>query len=175
MSSTAVRRSWASDKKMKWFRHSRFKVPTTRSQYPFCHGDLAEQTSCPMPRISKASWTSLPKMRSRSLMRKRGSPGRVLPGNPLDQRDDLVGNAGSADFLGPTLTSPPQAPSFAVPGDDGFGLHQGQRATPVFPFAVQDNPEGFFQQGKRRFRIGALKDQDLLPEGEVFQQQVAGQ
>jgi len=29
-------------KMITWFRHSRFKVPTVRSQYPFCQGDLGE-------------------------------------------------------------------------------------------------------------------------------------
>ena len=101
------------------------------------------------------------------------SPRGVLKRNPFDQCDDLIGNAGSTDFLGPTLPSPPQAPSFAVPGDDGFGFDQRQGAAPVPPFSVENNPEGLFQQGKRWFRIGSPKDQDLLPEGEVFQQQVA--
>ncbi|RLA18860.1 MAG: hypothetical protein DRQ62_12815, partial [Gammaproteobacteria bacterium] len=96
-----------------------------------------------------------------------------LPGHPLDQVYYLVGNARATDHICSTLESPPQTPTLSVPGDDGFGFDQGQGARPGIPFPVKDDPESLVQRGEGWFGIRAAQNDDLLPQGEILDQEVS--
>ena len=106
-------------------------------------------------------------------MNTRSSPSRVLTGNPFDQFDYLLGNAWATDLFCPAFEPPPQPPTLAVPGDDGFGFDQGQRATPEFPFPVKHDPESLVQGGKGGFGIRSAQNDDLLTQGEILDQEVS--
>ena len=59
-----------------------------------------------------------------------------------------------------------------MPGYNGLGLDQPQRFLPSRPESTQDDPEGTVPIPESRSLDLAFEDQDLLTQGQVFQQQI---
>jgi len=69
-------------------------------------------------------------------------------------------------FLGTATTA-------AVPGDDRFGLHQGQRPAPSRPGPHQDDPEQAIPQLELGLGVAVPQDVDLPAKRQVLQEQVS--
>ncbi len=92
----------------------------------------------------------------------RGSPKRVLSGNPADQMDDFQRHHWSPPSAGIGLPSPVVLESLPVPPDDGLGFHKENMSTPISPESGKKDPEdSIFPVKPGTFQV-PLKDQDLL-------------
>jgi hypothetical protein len=60
-----------------------------------------------------------------------------------------------------------------VPSHNGLRLDKNQRLLPSRPEPPQHNPEEPIRSSKSRLRTSLPQDRKLLPERQVFQQQVA--
>ena len=68
------------------------------------------------------------------------APERIFSAHPPDQIADLAGDGRSARLTVSNLPAPKQAKGFAMPGNYGFGLDDGQRGEPVSPKSREDDP-----------------------------------
>jgi len=59
-----------------------------------------------------------------------------------------------------------------MPRDDGVRLDDPQWTPPIGPQAGQEHPEGAVELGDQWPGVGALKDEDLLAQGEVLDEQI---
>jgi hypothetical protein len=60
-----------------------------------------------------------------------------------------------------------------MPANDRLRLHQNQRLLPFGPEAAQCCPKQSISGGKARPRASLLQNGKLLPQGQVFQEQIA--
>jgi len=93
----------------------------------------------------------------------------ILPAHLADQISDLAGNSRSSGFAMPDLPGPEPAKAGTMPGQDRFGLDDGQCRAPVVPDARQPDPQqavswGQFQAFSRR----PLKHADLVAQSQVL-------
>ena len=70
-----------------------------------------------------------------------GTPRRILSAHLADQISDLTGNDRSSRLAVPHLPGPEKTKALAMPGDDCFGLDDGQRRAPVAPDAGEPDPK----------------------------------
>ena len=98
-------------------------------------------------------------------MNARRAPARIVIAHLPNEGTNLGWNRWPARLASPNLPRPENAKRIAVPGNDGFGLDDDQRRTPVRPDAGQPNPQKTIGclQG-RAFLRGALKHADLMPK-----------
>jgi hypothetical protein len=59
-----------------------------------------------------------------------------------------------------------------MPANYGLRLHKDQCLLPSRPEPPQDNPEEFVTNGKSRLRMPFLEDSELLPQSQIFQEQI---
>ena len=99
----------------------------------------------------------------------RGTPEWVGLRHLADEITDVRGNRPPTRPPGSALPSPVQTEPSPVPSDDGLGLDEGQRLSPVGPDSGQNDPQGSVsvrQAGS--FRV-PLEDIELMAECEVLQ------
>jgi hypothetical protein len=60
-----------------------------------------------------------------------------------------------------------------MPPDDGVWLDEGQRLSPISPEPRQDHPEGSIPVRQAWPFSISLQDIELMPEREIFQNQLA--
>ena len=101
------------------------------------------------------------------------APGRIVPGDPMDQVANLRVELRTADRARLGLPSPIELEALAVPGEDGRGLHDDEAGAPVGPAAGQRHPEDSVPASESWPGDGALKDRELMAQGEVLERQVA--
>ena len=91
-----------------------------------------------------------------------------------DQIPNLLRHAGPTGLAAADFPRPEQAKAFTMPGDNGFSLDDHQGGFPVAPQAKQPDPEDSIS-GRQFQPFGSRTPQDgeLLPQGEVFQSQLA--
>src|ERR1700758_5831601 len=80
------------------------------------------------------------------------TPTGILPAHLADQISDLARNDRSSRLAVPHLPGPEQTKAGTMPGNDGLGLNDSQRAAPVAPQAGQTDP----QQAVPGGQFGAL-------------------
>jgi hypothetical protein len=60
-----------------------------------------------------------------------------------------------------------------MPADNGLRLDKDQRLLPSRPKPTYHHPEQFVGSGKPGLRMPYFQDSKLLPEGQIFQKQIA--
>lgn len=99
------------------------------------------------------------------------APSRILGGHLSDQLPEVLGQAGSSDWLG--LPAPEQSKSFAVPTDERIRLHVHQRIAPREYSAQGRHHQPSGVVGASRFNLSLLEQRQLFPEEEILRGQCA--
>jgi hypothetical protein len=68
---------------------------------------------------------------------------------------------------------PVQLESGPMPTDNRLRPHENQRTLPSIPEPPQDHPEQFVRDSKPRLWVPPFQNSELLPESQIFQQQLA--
>jgi hypothetical protein len=103
----------------------------------------------------------------------RCAPKWVGLGHLADEIADVYRHLRSSGPSRSALPFPVQPEPSSVPSDDGFGLDQCQRLSPIGPVSQQENPEDSVPIGQARpFRV-SFQDIELMTERKVFQGQCA--
>src|SRR5215472_13969061 len=98
------------------------------------------------------------------------TPTGILPAHLANQISDLAGNERSSGLAAAHFPGPEPAEAGAMPGNDGFGLDDGQCRAPIAPDAGQPNPQPAIPRGQiRAFSRGPLKYADLVAQSQVLQ------
>lgn len=102
-------------------------------------------------------------------MNARSSPARVGETHLPNQIGDFR-RYRRAIFATPTLPSPIEAKSLAMPGDDRLWLDQEQRRTPIVPQSGEPNPRDSIRPAKTQLVTAArtLQDQELVAESKTL-------
>ena len=99
------------------------------------------------------------------------SPGRIGFPHATDQLNELAVYAGPA--AGTARSPSPEEPKAeTVPTHDGLRTDQEQHFVIPVPLPAKDNPEESVNGGQFRFADASLENQELLAEGEVFEQEL---
>lgn len=98
-------------------------------------------------------------------MNARRTPARIGEAHLTDQIPNFRTN-GWATFAIPTLPSPIEAKSLAMPGDDGLWPDHEQRRSPIVPQSREPNPQDPVSPTKTQLVTAArtLQDQELMTE-----------
>jgi hypothetical protein len=73
----------------------------------------------------------------------------------------------------PREPPPIQLETRSVPANNSLRLDEDQRPIPSRPKPSQDPPEEFVRNTKPRLRTPSLQNSKLLPQCQVFQEQIA--
>jgi hypothetical protein len=73
----------------------------------------------------------------------------------------------------PREPRPVQLEPGAMPADDGLWLDEDQRTFPFRPEPSQYHPEQSIRRSETGLRVPLLQGSELLPQGQVFQEQIA--
>jgi hypothetical protein len=90
-----------------------------------------------------------------------------------DEITDVLGNPPPTRPSRSALPSPVQSESSPLPLDDGLGLDNGQRLSPIGPNTREDDAQGSVSVRQAGPFSIALQDTELVAKNEVLQQQRA--
>ena len=152
-------------------RGNRFSVIAQEGRPSFCRFRAPRRSPHP------AQHRSLGNIETQHLefaMNPRRTPGWVLGDHAEDKFTQLPADAFSSP-AGPMPREPRpvQLESRPVPTNDGLWLDKGQHPLPSGPEPPQHHPEQLVRNCKSRLWVPLLQDAELLPECQVFQEQVA--
>ena len=104
----------------------------------------------------------------------RRAPSGILRDHAKDQFAQFLTDALSS-HAGPMVREPRpiQLETRPMPANDCLRLDEEQRPTPSGPEPSQDPPEEFVRNTKPRLRTPSLQNSKLLPQCQVFQEQIA--
>jgi len=103
----------------------------------------------------------------------RRSPSWVPGDHAENESTQLLGRWSSADANAfPRDPTPIQREAGAMPTDDSFRLDNEERLPPPMPESAQDDPEQPIWDGKPRMRMPTCQDGKLLPQGQVFEEEI---
>src|ERR1035437_4346494 len=104
----------------------------------------------------------------------RRTPGWVFGNHAEDEVAQFLAYASSSHACSmPREPRPIQLEACPVPANHCLRLHEEQRPLPSRPKPPQNHPKQFVGSGKSRLRVPLPQDAQLLPERQVFQEQVA--
>jgi hypothetical protein len=104
----------------------------------------------------------------------RRAPSGILRDHAKDQLAQFPAHTLSSHG-GPMPREPPpiQLETRSVPANNSLRLDEDQRPIPSRPKPSQDHPEEFVRNTKPRLRTPSLQNSKLLPQCQVFQEQIA--
>jgi hypothetical protein len=104
----------------------------------------------------------------------RRAPSGILRDHAKDQLAQFPAHTLSSHG-GPMPREPPpiQLETRSVPANNSLRLDEDQRPIPSRPKPSQDPPEEFVRNTKPRLRTPSLQNSKLLPQCQVFQEQIA--
>ena len=100
------------------------------------------------------------------------APQRIGATHLADQIDGVRGDRRSADSARPASPPPEEAETCSLPSDDGVRLEDPERPFPSIPSVGEPDPEGAVRGPQARSVGAAAQDEQLVAQGQVFQEQV---
>jgi hypothetical protein len=102
------------------------------------------------------------------------APAWVHDNHPEDEFAQFFADAfSSRTFPIPREPCPIQLESRSMPPNDSLRLNDDQRLLPSRPELPQHHPERFVRRSKPQLRMFVFQNCELLPKGQVFQEQIA--
>jgi hypothetical protein len=91
----------------------------------------------------------------------------------INERNRVRGQAFPAKFSRATFPFPEEPKTSPVPLDNSIGLHDPQPNSPSAPGVETPSPKGTVEPVQTRPSGGSAQYQQLVAQGQVFQQQVS--
>ena len=107
-------------------------------------------------------------------MNARCAPGAILGDHAKDEGPQFLVHAFSSHTLATAgEPGPIELEPSAMPTNDRLGLNDEERLLPARPEFAEGNPKQPIWSGKSRLWMPMCQDFELLPQGKVFQEEIA--
>ena len=121
--------------------------------------------------LGHRGWADLDAQFQQLAVDSRHAPRGVLGDHLLNQLSLVAAEARSSLTLATTLSPPERLEPASVPSDHSFGLDHDERTPPALPDTSQENPDHAVAVLQRRAFPAAAENLELMPEGDVFEDQ----
>jgi len=100
------------------------------------------------------------------------APQRIGAAHLPDQVDGVRADRLAPRFTRLALPTPEELEPRAIPMNDRARLNEAEPDLPIRPGLREPSPEGTVQRGHARAFVGAAEDQELVPQSEVFEEEI---